>query len=516
MAAKSKANRSLKSDGQLEPKRQLELFRLLLDSLPACISYINRDLHYVWVNHKYEQWCGRPRGQIIGQHVREVLGEAAVEERMPRFRQVLEGNQVHSETTLSARDGTVIHVDATYVPHLDSQGDAWGFFVLAFDATERRQAEEKRRESELLFRRLAENIQEVFWIDDPTGQTVLYVSPAYEEIWGRSAESLYQVPLSWIHAIHPEDRERVRALFTPENLAEGRFDVEYRILRPDGSIRWIHDRGFPVRDESGRVQCIAGLAEDVTAIKQAADRERQLLADLAHMGRLTTMGEMASGLAHELNQPLAAIINYVDASVRMLRASVQTPPRVIEAMESAAAEAERAGKIIHRMKNFLRRTDPRQSAVDVNQLVQEALALAGRDMRLSSAHLQLDLAAHLPAVLADRIQIEQVVLNLVRNALEAMLDTPAEERILTVRTRRASERDAEIAVSDTGCGLSLEAQSQLFQPFFTTKSNGMGMGLAISRTIVTAHGGRLDATAHAVRGATFTLTLPLAEGGRAP
>lgn len=408
-----------------EPKRPLELFRLLLDSLPAYISYIDRNLHYVWVNRQYEQWCGRPREQIIGQHVREVLGAAAVEERMSRFSQVLAGEQVYSETTLAARDGTVVHVDASYVPHVDSHGEVRGFFVLAFDATERRKAEEKRRESELLFRRLAENIQEVFWIDDPTGQTVLYVNPAYEEIWGRSAESLYQSPMSWLHAIHPEDRERVRALFTPGNLAEGRFDVEYRILRPDGSIRWIHDRGFPVRDEAGRVQCIAGLAEDVTGIKQAADRERQLLADLAHMGRLTTMGEMASGLAHELNQPLAAILNYIDAGVRLLSTSGQTPPRVIEAMEAAAGEAVRAGKIIHRMKNFLRRTEPRQSAVDANQLVQEALALTGRDMRLSSAHLQLDLASNLPPVLADRIQIEQVVLNLVRNALEAMQDTPA-------------------------------------------------------------------------------------------
>jgi C4-dicarboxylate-specific signal transduction histidine kinase len=254
----------------------------------------------------------------------------------------------------------------------------------------------------------------------------------------------------------------------------------------------------------------------VTAIKQAADRERQLLADLAHMGRLTTMGEMASGLAHELNQPLAAIINYVDASVRLLRAQGQTPAKVIDAMEAAAAEAERAGSIIHRMKNFLRRTEPRQTSVDLNQLVQEALALSGRDIRLSSTHLQLDLASDLPVVMADRIQIEQVVLNLLRNALDAMQDTPQEERILTVRTRRTNKGEEEIAVSDTGCGLSADTQERLFQAFFTTKPGGMGMGLAISRTILAAHGGRLEATPHAVRGATFSLTLPLADKGSAP
>jgi two-component system sensor kinase FixL len=514
MAGKSKTERARKTVGALQPERQLELFCLLMDSLPAYMSYIDGELRYVWVNRRYEEWCGRPREQIIGQHVGEVLGAAAVEERMPHFRQVLAGERVHYETSLTAPDGTIRHFDATYVPKFGPKGDVPGFFALVFDATERRQAEEKRRESELLFRRLAENIQEVFWVGDPTGEAVLYVSPAYEKIWGRSAESLYQNPLSWLQAIHPEDRERVRALFTPTNLAEGRFDVEYRILRPDGSIRWIHDRGFPVRDETGRVQCIAGLAEDVSRIKQAADRERQLLADLAHMGRLTTMGEMASGLAHELNQPLSAIINYIDASVRLLRAQGQTPANVLEAMEAAAAEADRAGKIIHRMRHFLHRTEPRQTAVDLNELVQEALALAGRDVRLSSTHLQVDLASDLPAVLADRIQIEQVVLNLVRNALEAMHDTPLEERILTVRTRSMNNCQAEITVSDTGCGLSPGTQNRLFQPFFTTKADGMGMGLAISRTILTAHGGRLEATPHAVRGATFTLTLPLAEKGR--
>jgi len=238
-----------------------------------------------------------------------------------------------------------------------------------------------------------------------------------------------------------------------------------------------------------------------------------MLADLAHMARLTTMGEMASGLAHELNQPLAAIMSYIEASMQMLRSRGHAAAEMLGAMEGAAAEAERAGKIIHRTKNFLRRTEPHQTSVSLNHLVQEAVALAARDIRLSNARLHLDLTSDLPPVLADRIQIQQVVLNLIRNALDAMQDTPLDERALTVRTGRTSDGLIETMVSDTGCGLAPETVGQLFQAFFTTKPDGMGMGLAISRTIIAAHGGRLDAIRRSGRGATFTFTLPPDEKG---
>jgi PAS domain S-box-containing protein len=496
------------------PRHSASLLRLLMDSLPVHISYITADLHYVWVNHHYEHFFGRPRDQIVGRHIREVLGNDALEPRLPHIRRVLAGERVHYEHTLIAPDGGNHHMDTTYIPHFDDRGGVVGFFVLVFDNTDHWQAEQKLRESEARFRQLAENIQEVFWLTSASGGKVLYVSPAYEKIWGRPAASLYREPLAWLEAIHHEDRERVRAHFTADTLVHGQFDAEYRVVRPDGSVRWIHDRGFPVRDDSGRVECIAGLAEDISGIKQAADRERQLLADLAHMARLTTMGEMASGLAHELNQPLAAIMSYIEASMQMLRARGQATADILGAMDGAAAEAERAGKIIHRTKNFLRRTEPHQTSLDLNHLVQEALALAARDIRLGNARLQLDLAQELPPVLADRVQIEQVVLNLVRNALDAMQDTPADQRALTVQTGRTSDGWIETVVSDTGCGLAPETTGQLFQPFYTTKPDGMGMGLAISRTILAAHGGRLEAIPQSGRGATFRFALPPDEKGK--
>jgi len=484
----------------------------LLDAIPAFVSYVRRDERYGWVNRQYEQFIGRSREELIGRSAGDILGEAMALVR-PYFRRALNGEIVHYENRLNHFSGTPRRLDTVYVPYRGPDHAINGVLVFAFDVTKHWETAERLLESELRFRQLAENIQEVFWLTSPDGKEVLYVSPVYERVWQHTTAELYNQPSLWLELIHPEDRPRVNSLFTTENLAQAKYDVEYRIVRPDGSIRWIHDRGFPVRDESGTVVGIAGLAEDKTQIREAQDRERQLLSELAHMARLTTMGEMATGLAHELNQPLSAIVNYIEASMRLLRRTGEPAVNVLEAMENAAAEAQRAGNILHHMTSFLRPAGPQKTSVDLNALVHEALAVAARILRLNEIQLICELADGLPAVLADRIQIEQVVLNLIRNAMEAMQQTPSAQRRLTIKTERADESILRVSVSDAGIGLPAEAESRLFRPFFTTKAAGMGMGLAISRTILTAHGGVLEARPNTPRGAVFTFTLPIVGRG---
>ena len=487
----------------------------LMDTIPALVSFVTRDERYGWVNRQYEQFFGKSRDEIIGRPAGEILGEA-LSRMLPHFRRALDGEIVHYENTLLHHAGAPRRLDTTYVPYRGPDNAIIGVLVFAFDVTRHWETTERLRESELRFRQLAENIQEVFWMSSGDGKEVLYVSPAFEQVWQHTTAELYCRPSLWLDLIHPDDRPGVESKYTPENLAQTKFDVEYRIVRRDGSLRWIHDRGFPVRDESGRVVGIAGLAEDVTAVKQALDRERHLLSDLAHMARLTTMGEMATGLAHELNQPLSAVVNYIDASMRLMSRSSEPSADVRAAMENAAAEAQRAGNILHHMTTFLSRAGPQQTSVDLNALIREALTVAARLLHLNEIQLICELAEDLPAVLADRIQIEQVVLNLIRNALEAMWQTPAPERKLTVKTERADESMLRATVSDSGCGLPPDAEICLFRPFFTTKSAGMGMGLAISRTILTAHGGVLEAHHNTPRGAVFTFTLPIVGRGTAP
>ena len=255
-------------------------------------------------------------------------------------------------------------------------------------------------------------------------------------------------------------------------------------------------------------------AFDITARRRSEEQLRQHEADLAHVSRLSTMGEMASGLAHELNQPLAAIVNYTRGCVRRVQSGQSTGEALIGPLERAAAQAERAAKIIRRFRAFVRKGEQRRSLTDLNHVAREVVGLAEHEIRQNAVEVRLDLAESLPLVQADVIQIEQVLLNLVRNAIEAMNVGPIARRELVIRTRVANNSDAavEVAVRDCGCGLNEELAARAFDPFFTTKPNGMGMGLCISQSIIETHGGHLWAQPNEDVGSTFSFTLPANTG----
>ncbi|HET6521333.1 MAG TPA: ATP-binding protein, partial [Geminicoccaceae bacterium] len=252
----------------------------------------------------------------------------------------------------------------------------------------------------------------------------------------------------------------------------------------------------------------AGFVRDITDRRLAEHRVHQLQGELAHVSRLSAMGEMASALAHELNQPLTAIMNYVQACRRLMASGRGGPERLAELMDRAAGQVSRAGDIIARLRQFIAKGETERTVEDINRVVEEAshLALIGAAERGVRVRLKLD--PGLPSVLVDRIQIQQVVLNLVRNGVEALAQV--ERRELTLATAPAGPDAVEIAVSDTGPGLSQEVSGRLFQPFVSTKPGGMGLGLSICRSIVDAHGGRLWAASEPGAGTTFHLRLPVA------
>jgi len=220
---------------------------------------------------------------------------------------------------------------------------------------------------------------------------------------------------------------------------------------------------------------------------------------------------MTSGLAHELNQPLGAIVNYAEGTSEHLR-SVPVPLDDLTAvMEKIARQARRASDVIDRLRRFVKKRAPHRSTIDINRLVENMLSLLEHELRQSNVSVALELASQPPAVLVDRVQIQQVLLNLIRNALDAMRDVPSKRRRLTLNTSAADGQTVEVCVSDTGHGLSTEAHSRLFEAFYTTKTDGLGMGLAISRTIVEAHDGRIWATPNSPHGTTFRLTIPIRE-----
>jgi two-component system sensor kinase FixL len=269
------------------------------------------------------------------------------------------------------------------------------------------------------------------------------------------------------------------------------------------------------RDDAGGIAGFVNAVTDITEHRRAEEQAQQRLNELAHVARLSTMGEMVSGLAHELNQPLSAITNYAQfCRHRLQQWRGKNRDEVRDAIDQIAEQAGRASEIIRRLREFIRREPSHRASADINELVRDVAALLQVQIRLQSVRLELLLGDSLPKVYVDRIQIEQVVTNLVSNAIEALGDDPQRPRSVTIRTARGPANVLEVSVVDTGRGLPTADVSRLFEPFYTSKPGGMGLGLSISRSIVEAHGGRLEAAHNPHGGATFRFTLPVhAEGG---
>ena len=364
------------------------------------------------------------------------------------------------------------------------------------------------RDSEERFRQLAEHIREVFWVYGIVEERLLYVSPAYEEIWGRPVHGFHDRPLDWLEAVHPDDRLRIQEAHVDKHRL-GHFDVEYRIVRPDGAIRWIWDRGFPVRDETHQVYRIAGLAEDITARRLAEDQLRRQQVDLARMSRLSLAVELASNLAHELNQPLAAIVAYTQTCLTLLRQGYTDPRELMGTFEEVINQGLRVGEIIRHLRTLVRRQAAIQTSLDINDLIRAVIHYAQLELRQARIDLRLELAESLPKALADDLQVQLVVLYLIRNAVEAMSQMPEGSRQLTIHALLSGVDWLLVTIHDTGHGLSPEAAERLFQPFFTTKPGGMGLSLSVSRSIIEAQGGQLWATPNPEGGVSFHFTLPV-------
>ena len=371
----------------------------------------------------------------------------------------------------------------------------------------RTQVEIALSDSEERFRQLAEHIREVFWVYGIAEERLLYVSPAYEEIWGRPVQGFHERPLDWIEAVHADDRQRVHAAHVARQQL-GSLDEEYRIVRPDGAIRWIRDRGFPVRDEAGYIYRIAGLAEDITAHRLAEDQLRRQQVELAQMARLRLAVELASNLAHELNQPLAAIVAYTQAGLALLRQDQADPRALTGALDAVVHQGLRAGEIIRHLRELVQKHPDARAALDLNASLRAVVHYAQLELRQAHVVLNLELAGNLPPVLGDDIQIQLAVLYLARNAIEAMQDAE-EPRRLTIRTALQNSGMALVTLADTGHGFSADTADRLFQPFFSTKPGGMGLGLSVSRSIIESQGGELWATPNPDGGVSFHFILPI-------
>jgi PAS domain S-box-containing protein len=359
---------------------------------------------------------------------------------------------------------------------------------------------------------------------DAPGPKIIFVNHGFERMTGyKAAEVLGQTP----RILQGPRTERAVLDRLKADLRErGRFSGETYNYRKDGSEFRIHWSIWPLVDGEGAVTHYVAIQRDVTPGRRLSDEFRRRLeeeehaeeqarrinAQLAHMARLNTLGEMAGRLAHELNQPLTAITNYAQGCANRLENRQIEQPELNAVLKLIRDAALRAGEIVDRLRSFVRRKGPHHSAVSIRALVERVLSLIEPEVRHSAVRVEVDLPDHLPAVLADDLQLEQVFLNLIRNALESMAEAPLEDRALRITGKLNDEREIEVSVCNGGAEIRPDVSGRMFEPFYSTKPHGLGMGLPISRSIVEWHGGRLWSDIDSGRETCFHVILPAFQG----
>ncbi len=485
-------------------------FRALADAAVDGIVVIDEDGVVESFNPAAEAMFGYDEAEVVGHNVSMLMPQPHQHRHDGYIRRFLETGQariigIGRETHARRKDGTVFPIDLSVGQ--TAPGDQRRFVGIIRDATERiRTAEQLRRREELLRQTL--NGAPLGIATASLDGRFLSVNPACCEMLGYDPDEFASISLE--HVTAPDQRDDARDILT--RLARGETDamvVEKRCVRKDGHE--IHGRLHMgvVRGGTGEPAMLVVQVEDMTEKVRAREEARRRQNRLTHVTRLSTLGEMAAGIAHEINQPLTAIATYAEASRRLLESGNASRTDILDTLSKTGVQARRAGEVIRRVRALARRRADERSRSDLNDLVRDVVQLAEVDARLSGVSIDVQLEEQLPMVEIDPVQIQPVLLNLIRNGLESMGPHP-QDNVLVVATAATDNDTVTVSVTDHGPGVPDDVLGSIFDPFFTTKPAGTGMGLSISRTIATAHGGNLVGVNAASGGAVFTLTLPTA------
>ena len=497
--------------GETELGESEARFQIVADAAPVLIWMSGVNKLCTFFNKPWLEFTGRSIEQELGNGWAEGVHPDDLQHCLQVYTSAFEARQPFvMQYRLRRNDGEYRWLSDQGVPRYDAQGKFAGYIGSCVDVTELLNKDEALRESEERMRLAADAVNLGIWEWD-VATNEIWVTNARRTLmgWPASGKVTFE---DFISRVHPEDRGQIRQTISDAIRDAKDHDSEYRLVLPDGIVRWMSTRGRVHFDGQGKPARILGISIDITARKQAeldAQRDR---AELSHLSRVALMGEMSASIAHELNQPLAGILSNAAAGQRFIDRGDVDLGEVRELLGDIISDGRRASDVVRGIRGMVKKEQIARRLVDLNEVVMDAVRMASPDALLHSCQLETSLDANLPAVHSDPIQLQQVLLNLVINAFDAMRDTPISNRTVAIATQLNQDGTVRINVRDNGPGISEEMRDRLFDPFFSTKTEGLGMGLAIVRSIIESHGGTIKAENADGGGARFEFVLPLNSG----
>jgi len=497
-----------RATGENELRESESRFRIVADAAPVLIWMAGVDKLCTFFNKPWLDFTGRRMEQELGNGWAEGVHHDDLERCLQIYTSAFDARQPFvMQYRLRRNDGEYRWISDQGVPRRDPQGRFAGYIGSCVDVTELVKKDQALRRSEERMRVAAEAVNLGIWEWDLTS----------DEIWATNARrALVGWPafgkITWndfMSRVHSEDRDRVRQTVDNAIRSGEDFDSEYRLILPDGIVRWMSTRGSVQFDSAGKPARLLGISMDITARKQA-ELEAQLdRAELSHLSRVALMGEMSASIAHELNQPLAGILSNAAAGQRFIDRGNVDEREIRELLSDIISDGRRASDVVRGIRGMVKKEQTTRRSIDLNEVVMDAARMASPDAVLRSCALETSLEPNLRAIEGDPVQLQQVLLNLVINAFDAMRDTPPSKRKVLIVTQSNGDSAVRASVRDHGVGITEEMRDRLFDPFFSTKSEGLGMGLAIVRSIVEAHGGTITAENVDGGGARFEFVLPV-------
>jgi PAS domain S-box-containing protein len=481
-------------------------FRAIVDGVPSMIFTFDADGSTEWVNRAVLDYFGLPLRELQGRrgsrnifHPDEIEGVAAYWQRAIAARE-----PYAFEQRLRRHDGVYRWFQLRAVPSFDAAGRLLCWYCALTDIDDLKRAEQQLRTDEQELKTFLDNIPGLAFTLTPKCE-IEQVNARVTEYFGLPLETLRDWDRGTV--VHPDDLPATFAAVARTIEFEEPYSLQQRLRAADGTYRWFQPRSLPLRDASGRLVRWYGLLFDIDDLKRAEQELRALQSRLERATQFAALSELAASIAHEVNQPVAAAVANGQACLRWLSATPPNLERALLSAERVVRDGNAAAQVIARTRALFRNAPPETEPLDLHELVREVCTLLSHDMRRHRIELALALPSEPTHVLADRVQVQQVVANLVRNALQAIEAAHGPRRQIAIRARREPDL-VTITVADTGTGF--ESAERLFEPFFTTKTNGLGVGLTVCRSIMEAHGGRLWAEPNPDGGALFHFTLPCA------